>query len=68
MGLLLQTWSEKIMEWKHPDSLVKKTFWAKWLEKKIVVIVFWDMKKLFTTDFFEKGATVNSASYCQILR
>ena len=30
--------------------------------------IFWDLKGHITIDFFEKGATVISASYCQLLR
>ena len=33
-----------------------------------MLIVFSDMKGSITFDFLEKGATVNSASYCQLLR
>ena len=32
-----------------------------------MLIVFWDMKEVITIDFIEKGATVNSALYCQLL-
>ena len=31
-----------------------------------MLTVFWDMKRPITIDFLEKGATVNSASYCQL--
>ena len=30
--------------------------------------VFWDMKRPITIDFLEKRATVNSISYCHLLR
>ena len=54
------------MEWKHP--LVKKKFNTKWSVKKVMLTVFLDMKGPITIDFLEKGATVNSASYCQFLK
>ena len=54
------------MERKHIDSPVKKTFWV--LQSvKVILTVFWDMKGPMTIDFIEKGATVNNASYCQLL-
>ena len=30
-----------------------------------MLTVFWDMQRTITIDFLEKGATVNSASFCQ---
>ena len=33
--------------------------------KKVMLIVFWNMKALMTIDFHEKGATANSAFRCQ---
>ena len=35
--------------------------------KKIMLTIFWDMKGPITTDIYEKGVTVNSVSYCQLL-
>ena len=32
--------------------------------KKIMLIVFWDMKERINIDFFEKGTTVCKNSYC----
>ena len=49
---------------KHTDASVKKSFWAQWPVKKIMLVIFWDMKRRITIDFFEKGATVNNASQC----
>ena len=36
--------------------------------RKVKLTVFWDMKGSLTINFFKKDATVNSASYCQLLR
>ena len=33
-----------------------------------MLTVFWDMKGFITFDFFEKGTTLNSASYCRLFR
>ena len=53
------------MEWKHTDSLLKKVPGAAVDTKNLTV--FRDMKESITIDFLEKGATISSASYCQLL-
>ena len=45
-----------------------KIFWAQESVKKVMQTIFWDMKRTITIDFFEKGATINSASYFQLFR
>ena len=55
-------------EWKHTYSPVKKRFWVQPAVKKKMLTVFWDMKGVITIDFQEKGASVNSAFYCQYRR
>ena len=63
VGLPLQAWVERqFMEWKHTGTLVK--FWVQWSVKKVMLTVFWDMKRLIPIDFLEKGETVISVSYC----
>ena len=37
-------------------------------EKKFMLTGIWDMKGPITMNYLEKGATVNSAYYCQLLR
>ena len=56
------------MECKLTDSPVKKKFQVQLLIKKVMLTDFWDIKGLITIDFLEKGATVKSASYCQLSR
>ena len=56
------------MERKRTDFPVKEKFCAQQSVKKVMLIVFWDMKGLITIDFLEKSATQNNASYCQLLR
>ena len=56
------------MEWKHINSLVKKTCQVQQSIKKVMLTVFSDMKETMTIDFLEKGTTVISASYYQLLR
>ena len=36
--------------------------------KKVILTVFWQMKGPITIDFLEKGASINSTSYCQLLQ
>ena len=46
------------MEWKHTYFLVKKKFMAQQLVKKVLLTVFYYMKRPITIDFYEEGATV----------
>ena len=45
----------------------KENFQAQQLVKKVLQTVFWNMKRSITINFLEKGATVHSTSYCQLL-
>ena len=56
------------MKCKRADSLVNKKFLDHRTLKRVLLTVLWDMNGLITFDLFEKGATVNSASYYQLLR
>ena len=56
------------MECKPTDSLVKKMFQMQLSVKKVILIFSWDIKGSISIDFFEKVATVNSASDCQLQR
>ena len=60
------SWKDSLWS-ENTDFLVKKRFWAQLWIKKIVRILFWDMKGPITIDFQEKGASVNSTSYYQLL-
>ncbi|XP_050925028.1 histone-lysine N-methyltransferase SETMAR [Lates calcarifer] len=47
--------------------------WAKLFKEgrssgKVMLTVFWDMQGPITISFLEKGSTVNSANYCELLR
>ena len=65
IGLPFRAWVKKwFMEWKHTDFPVKKRLLAQQSVKKVMMTVFWDMKELPIINFLEKGATVNSVSYC----
>ena len=56
------------MEWKQNDSSEKKMLQVQWSVKEVTLTVFWYMKEPITIDFLEKGATVDRAAYCQLLR
>ena len=54
------------IEWKHNNSPIKKKVWTQQPVKKVMLTVFWDMIGPTTTDLFENGAKVNSASSYQL--
>ena len=58
----------QFVKWKHTDSPVKKKFQTQQSIKNIMLTVFRDIKGHIIIDFVEKGATVNSASYCLLQR
>ena len=55
------------LEWKHPSSPVKKKFKSQLSAGKVMLTIFWDSKGPILEDFLEKGSTINSASYCDLL-
>ena len=57
----------KKTEWKYTDTPGKKKFQVQQSLKKVMLTVFWYMKGPIDIDFLEKGATVKSISYCQLL-
>ena len=69
---MYQTWvchykPESKRHRKNSDFSAKKKFRAQLPVKKIMLTVFWDMKR-FGVFFISKVATVNSVSYNQLLR
>lgn len=55
------------MEWKHVTSPVKKKFKSQRSAGKVMLTVFWDRKGPITISFLERGQTVNSENYCNLL-
>ena len=55
------------LEWKHPSSPVKKKFKSQLSAGKVMLTIFWDSKGPILEDFLEKGSTINSARYCDLL-
>ena len=69
MVLPLQAWIKRqCMEWKRTDFPENKRFRVLYSVKLVILTVFWNMKGPITIVFLEKAATVNSASYFQLLR
>ena len=55
------------MEWIHSDFPAKKKFRAQRSVKKVMEVVFTDMKGFIATEFVEDSATVNNIFYNQRL-
>ena len=58
--------TKQFMEWKHADSPIKKNFQAQSVSKEGHAVNLLGYKRTDHFDFLEKGATVNSASGCQL--
>ena len=55
------------MEWKHPGSPAKKKFKTQPSAGKVMLTLFWDSKGPVLEDNLEKGRTINSARYSDLL-
>ena len=55
------------MEWKHPGSPAKKKFKTQPSAGKVMLTVFWDSKGPILEDYLEKGRTINSVRYSDLL-
>ena len=55
------------MEWKHPGSPVKKTFKSHPSVGKVILTIFWDSQGLILEHYLERGTTVNSVRYSDML-
>src|SRR6476469_8438797 len=53
---------------KRQGSLPPKKAKALLSAKKVMASVFWDCKGVIMVDYLTKGETINSASYCTLLR
>ena len=56
------------MTWKHPDSPVPKKFKTKPSVGEILLTVFRDCRGPLIEHYLERGSTVTSHSYCEMLR
>jgi histone-lysine N-methyltransferase SETMAR len=55
------------MQWKHPSSPANKKFKTQASAGKIMLTVFWDVNGPILVHFQEKGQTVTSARYSDML-
>jgi histone-lysine N-methyltransferase SETMAR len=55
------------MEWKHPGSPVKKKFKSQPSARKVMLTVFWDSQGVLLEHDLERGTTVNSVGYSEML-
>jgi len=55
------------MEWKHPGSPVKKKFKSQPSAEKVLLTIFWDSQRVILEHYLERGATVNSVRYSEML-
>ena len=55
------------MEWKYPGSPVKKKFESQPSAGKVLLTIFWDSQGVILEQYLERGATVNSVRYSEML-
>jgi len=55
------------MEWKHPGSPVTKKFESQPSARKVMLTVFWDSQGVLLEHDLERGTTVNSVGYSEML-
>ena len=55
------------MEWKHPQSPCKKKFKTEPSARKLMLTVFWDSQGPVLEHYQERGTTINSARYSEML-
>ena len=55
------------MEWKHPGSAVKKKVKSQPSAGKVFLTIFWDSQGVILEHYLERGATVNSVQYSEML-
>ena len=55
------------MQWKHPSSPVAKKFKTQPSAGKLMLTVFWDSQGPILETYQERGTTVTSATYCDML-
>ena len=55
------------MEWEHPGSPVKKKFKSQPSSRKVMLTIFWDSQGVILEYYLERGTTVNSVGYSEML-
>jgi len=56
------------MQWKHPSCPVAKKFKMQPSAGKLMLTVFWDSQGPILKTYQERGTTITSATYCDILQ
>ena len=56
------------MQWKHTSSPSSKKFKSQPSAGKLMLMVFWDSQGPILEHYMEKGVTVTSVNYCNMLR
>jgi len=56
------------MQWKHPSSPVAKKFKTQPSTGKLMLTIFWDSQVPILETYQERGTTVTSATYCDMLQ
>ena len=57
----------QIMEWKHLQSPIRKNFNSQPSARKLTLTVFWDSQGAVQEHYKERGSTINSAHYSEML-
>jgi histone-lysine N-methyltransferase SETMAR len=58
----------KSMQWKHPTSLAAKKFKTQPSAGNLILTIFWDCKGPILETCLERGTTITSATYCDMLQ
>jgi len=57
----------QIMEWKHPQSPIRKNIKSQPSAGKLMLAVFWDSQGPILEHYQERGSTINNAHYSEML-
>jgi len=57
----------QIMKWKHPQSPIRKKFKSQPSAGKLTLTVFWDPQGPILEYYQDRGSTINSARYSEML-
>jgi hypothetical protein len=60
--------TRKSMQWKYPSSPTAKKFKMQPSPGKLMLTIFWDSQGPILETYLERGTTVTSATYCDMLR
>ena len=55
------------MEWKHPGSPVKSKLKSQPSARKVMLTILWDSQGVILEHYLERGTTVKSVGYSEML-